>query len=1077
MKNPGFLRSVTNYIFGFFAFLLLLNCGKKENYLLEVVPSSKTGVTFINTLNESDSLNILDYLYFYNGGGVAMGDINNDGLPELFFSSNMQSNKLYLNKGNLKFEDISEAAGITGSSNWNTGSVMADVNGDGWLDIYVLAVVGINGFEGKNELYINNKDNTFSEQAATYGLDFKAYGTTASFFDYDLDGDLDLFILNHAVHTQESFGKASLRNTRNEKTGDLLLRNDNGKFTDVSEEAGIFGGINGYGLGLATADFNMDGYPDIYIGNDFHEDDYFYLNNGDGTFTDSLRAYFGHTSRFSMGSDAADINHDGLPDLISLDMLPEDEVVLKSSEGDDTYQTLQMRTETFGYHNQYTRNMLYLNQPKGAFTETALQSGVAATDWSWSALFGDYDMDGNQDLFVSNGIPRRPNDIDFIRYVSSAEIQKKINESRLVDQEALDKMPTGHVSNYIFQGDGKGSFTDRKGSWISADPTISGATAIGDLDNDGDLDVVTNNLNSEARIYKNTSDDKQHYLKLKVKYKDGNPFGIGTKVYAWIDGNLQYRELYASRGWQASSDPVFHFGLGEKTVFDSIRVVWPDRTSELLENTKANQTLTITPSNSKPYTFEVNDTNELFRKVTDNLGIDFSHKEDFHYDFDYQKLIPYQVSKQGPALAIGDIDGDDLQDIFIGGARNQPAAVFLQKQGSFSPAAYPSIQADSTHEDVSAVIMPNKELIVTSGGNVVSPSVTIMADRSYALNSSGAIIKNLQERLQNSSVITQSEDGDLFIGGYCAPLNFGSEVSSHLLRKNGSVQQLDNLGMVTDAIWDDFDGDGQQDLIVIGEWMAPTFFKNDNGELTEVDLISEPLNGLWQAIHPFDIDADGDTDYLLGNWGMNTKFDASGEAPMLMYYADFDDNGTTETVLATQRDGRYYPLLGLNDLLAQMNFLRKKFTDYTSFAGKSMAEVFGEELLQKATVYEVHTLASGFLRNNNNTFTFTPFSFELQTAPLKEFTSFDFYGNGKESVLVGGNYFGVIPFHGRFDSFPGAIIENEDVIETTPKLGLDLSLRSIKHLKVISINNTPYLLVIPNNEDAEVYQITQKNTP
>ncbi len=497
---------------------LSLSCGSKEGELFKNPTPKETGITFENTLTETDDLNILDYLYFYNGGGVSTGDINNDGLADIFFSGNMVKNKLYLNKGGLKFEDITELAGVAGNSSWNTGTVMGDVNGDGLLDIYVCAVVGINGFDGYNELFINQGNSTFVESAEEYGLDFDSFSSSATFLDYDLDGDLDIYLLNHAVHTQESFGKADLRFKRNYQTGDKLLRNENGKFIDVSEEAGIYGGVNGYGLSVAVSDFNQDGYPDIYVGNDFHEDDYYYLNNGDGTFTEGIKKYFGHTTRFSMGTDVADINHDGWPDILSLDMLPEDETVLKSSEGDDNIQTQKLRIEKFGYHYQFTRNMLHLNQPGSSFAEIALYSGIAATDWSWSGLFGDYDQDGEQDLFISNGIPKRPNDLDFINFASNDQIKKKINNTKLVDQQALDMMPSAKVHNYLFKGTSDLLFEDKSGSWIVNDTLISGATAMADFDNDGDLDLVTNNINSPASLYINKTDGKNNYLKIKLKY-------------------------------------------------------------------------------------------------------------------------------------------------------------------------------------------------------------------------------------------------------------------------------------------------------------------------------------------------------------------------------------------------------------------------------------------------------------------------------------------------------------------------------------------------------------------------------
>ena len=592
MGNPKYLHWMNRTIAVLVIIALLGGC-KKGGQLFNTLSPKKTGIDFANDITQSDDLNILDYLYFYNGGGVAIGDINNDGLPDVFFSGNQVKNKLYLNKGDLKFEDVSDQSGITGNSTWNTGSVMADVNGDGWLDIYVCAVVGIHGFNGYNELYINNQDGTFTEKASEYGLDFDSYSSSASFFDYDLDGDLDLYLLNHAVHTTESYGKADIRKKRTYETGDKLLQNDNGKFVDVSEEAGIYGGVNGYGLGVAVSDFNADGYPDIYVGNDFHEDDYYYLNNGDGTFTESLRDYFGHTSRFSMGNDVADINQDGLPDLISLDMLPKEEIPLKTSAGDDDVQIQKMRIDQFGYHYQYSRNMLYINQPDGEFMETALLSGVAATDWSWAPLFADYDQDGMQDLFIANGIPKRPNDLDFINFVSSDQIRNKINNTKLVDQQALEMMPSGVHQNYVLKGKNDLTFENMSDKWISSEKLVSGASAYGDLDNDGDLDLITNNLNAPATVYENKTNEDANFLKIAFKYKDKNPFAIGAKVFVYNNGTLQFKELFPSRGFQASSQPIVHFGLGQTKTIDSLKVIWPDQTYQILESVSANQHLTI----------------------------------------------------------------------------------------------------------------------------------------------------------------------------------------------------------------------------------------------------------------------------------------------------------------------------------------------------------------------------------------------------------------------------------------------------------------------------------------------------
>ncbi|SNY94579.1 VCBS repeat-containing protein [Flagellimonas pacifica] len=1071
----------------FIIVVLLASC-KKEGGLFKNPDPKTTGVTFSNDITPSDNLNILDYLYFYNGGGVSIGDINNDGLPDIFFSGNQVKNKLYLNKGNLKFEDISTAAGIEGNSSWNTGTSMADVNGDGLLDIYVCAVVGLNGFNGFNELFINNGDNTFTESAAKYGLDFDTYSSNAAFFDYDLDGDLDLYLLNHAVHTQNSYGKFDLRYERNYETGDKLLRNDQGKFVDVSEEAGIYGGINAYGLGLAISDFNLDGFPDIYVGNDFHEDDYYYLNNGDGTFTESLKKYFGHTSRFSMGNDVADINNDGRPDMISLDMLPEDEIALKSSEGDDNIQTQKLRINRFGYHYQFTRNMLYVNQPDGNFMETALMSGIAATDWSWSALFGDYDLDGLQDIFISNGIPKRPNDLDFIKFVSSDQIKKKIDNTKLVDQEALQLMPSGNVHNYVFRGGKNLIFENMSGQWTSNDTLVSGATAIGDLDGDGDLDLVTNNLNQPASLYINKAANNGNYLKVKFNFSAENKFGIGTKVYAYHKGKLQFKELFPSRGFQASSEPIIHFGYPKNVQkADSLKVIWPNRTFQVLKDVALNQTLEIQPEDTKSFDYQsLHKKNEpLFVPLANNLGMDFTHVEDNYTDFNREKLIPYQISDRGPALAVGDLNNDGKEDIFIGGSKFGLSKIFLQRDSVFVDHHFPIITKDSIKEDVSAVIADfnndqKNDLFITSGGGDFFGQSDALLEQFYIQGDATFETTNLPEYYQNASVVKPNDfdnDGDLdvFVGGHTITSKFGSPANSYILKnENGTFKVLDGFnkqshGMVTDALWSDFDNDGATDLILIGEWMSPKFLKNENGTFTETQNLD--LKGLWQSIEAFDIDSDGDMDYLLGNWGTNSKFKASKKFPMKLFLNDFDDNGQTETVTALEKDGIYYPLESLDGLASQMVFLRKEFNSYTSFAGKTVEEIFGKEKLDKSTVLEVNTLDSGYLKNNNGEFVFVPFKNELQVSPMMAFLVDDFDGNGTNEVLIGGNYFGVKPYHGRFDSFPGALLKNENDIILGNQLGLDFTKKSLRHLKTITLNKQKYLLAIFNNDKLQVYKL------
>ena len=1085
-----YLDAMNNFFRIGLASLLFIGCSKKEGQLFEKLSSEESNITFANQLLESKNISILDYLYYYNGGGVSLGDINNDGLVDIYFTSNQGKNKLYLNKGNNKFEDISVKAGVESQSDWNTGTVMADVNGDGYLDIYVCAVVGINGFEGQNELFINNKDNTFTESAAKYGLDLDNYSSSAAFLDYDLDGDLDMYLLNHAVHSELSFGNASIRNKRSYECGDKLFRNDNAKFVDVSEQAGIFGGANGYGLGLAVSDFNLDGYPDIYVGNDFHEDDYYYLNNGDGTFTESLKQYFGHTSRFSMGVDVADVNHDGFPDILSLDMLPEDEKVLKTSLGDDNTQMLKMRTEKLGYHYQYSRNMLQLNQAGNHFTETALLSGVAATDWSWSTLFGDYDQDGEQDIFVSNGIAKRPNDLDYVKYYSNDQIKSKINTTKLLDKEALKRMPKGNVTNYVFQGAADLQFKNRSSDWIENDSIISNGSGYADIDNDGDLDVITNNTNAIASLYINKTDAKSNYLKLKLRFTGKNTFGIGAKVISYSKGKKQFKELQTTRGFQSSSEPIIHFGYGKTTKVDSLVVVWPDKTYQTLKNVKTSQTLTIKASqNRKAFDYKKLHPAVLpiFKKVENGLGIDFTHQENDFIDILSQKLIPYQRSDRGAATAVGDLNGDGKDDIFFGASKDKKASIYIQNPNEFSQNRFAAIEKDSVFEDASVVIGDfnndkTNDVYVASGGG---ENASNLQDRLY-LNKNQQFYNTVLPKLtQNASVVKTydyDKDGDLdiFVGNNSINNRFGSMPDSYLLNNNKGTfsivqnKTFEKIGMVTDAIFNDFNKDGKIDLIMVGEWMKPTFFANKNGKFTDVTatVFPEKSNGLWQSIISFDIDQDGDEDYLVGNWGMNSKFNASQDFPMKMYYDDFDSNGSFETIVAIEKKGQYYTTMGLDELAEQFSgMLKKKFNSYKSFAGKTLEEVFDPKMLEKGKLFEVHNLKSGYLRNDKGKFTFVPFSNKMQVAPITSFLKSNFDSDMKEEVFAAGNYFGVSPYHSRFDGFSGALIKNATTIFLGNQIGVDLTQKAVRHLDIINFKGKKYMLITINNKKAELYEM------
>lgn len=1077
------------YLIYLTAILSLWACkNKAEKPLFVALEAEKTGLQFSNVLNETEGLNILDYLYFYNGGGVAVGDINNDNLPDVYLVSNQKANQLFINKGNFRFENVTEKAGVGGKSDWNTGVVMADVNGDGLLDIYVLAVVGTNGFNGHNELFINQGDGTFVEKSAEYGLDFDNFSSSAAFFDFDLDGDLDLYLLNYAVHTADSFGPAEIRLERNYESGDKLLRNDGNTFTDVSETAGIYGGPNGYGLGVAVADLNNDGYPDLYVSNDFHEDDYLYFNNGDGTFTEKSKEMLGHTSRFSMGSDIADVNSDGLPDIISLDMLSDDEKITKSSVGDDDFSLHKFRTEKLKYHHQYARNMLQIN--KGTyFEETALMNGVAATDWSWSALLADFDNDTQTDLFVSNGIPIRPNNLDFIKYVSDEQIKKKLETTRLVDDEAIELMPSGTIQNVVFKGNGQGGFENKSEVWLPAEKTNSNGTAYADFDADGDLDLIINNLNGPAQLLQNQTQEK-NFLRLKLSQSGANAFATGSKALVYAGSAKWVRELFPTRGFQSSSEAVLHFGLDTIRQIDSLVVIWPDRSSQKIIAPPINQVLSINknPRDSVYYGYQPKSLNQaIFKEVSFELGLNFTHVENDFNDFNRQKLIPYRLSDRGPAVAVGDANGDGKEDVFFGSAKFERAQLFTQQNGYFS-SSYPFDQAEDVVEETDAVWTDvngdgKVDLFAVSGGDEFYGKTKPLLDRLF-INQNDSLVKSddLPAYYANGSIVRPLKlpDGKtyFFVGSASVPYDYGQKPDSYLLvSENGkwSITEqptLKALGMVTDAVWWDFDNDGLEDLIVVGEWMSPVFLKNENGKLKDVTsaYLAKNTSGLWQTVKPFDLNGDGENELILGNWGLNTKFNASTAYPLKMYVGDLDQNGSNETVISMAKNGKYYPLMGLDDLAGQMEIMRKVFTSYKSFAGKTTEEIF-DKRLDNAKLMEVNELRSGYLQKQNGKYVFLPFDKDLQVAPIRKALVYDFLQTGKSQLLLGGNYMGVIPFHGRLDSFGGALIDAKGHITPLPQLGINLAFKQLQSINILYIDQNPYLLCTFNNDKAQLYKI------
>lgn len=1070
------------------AMLLLLACSKdtekttkNSTFLLNKLSEKDTGIDFSNLVSEDAQHSIINYIYYYNGGGVASGDVNNDGLPDLYFVSNTGDNKLYLNKGDLKFEDVSKKANISGNASWNTGVTMVDINNDGLLDIYVCAVSGLLDFEGHNELFINNGDGTFSEKAKDYGLDFKGYSTQAYFFDYDKDDDLDVYIVNHAVHTTLSHGKADLRNKRAPLVGDVLLNNNDGQFIDVSEAAHIFGGVNGYGLSASVADFNNDGWDDIYVCNDFHEDDYYYLNNQDGSFTESLAEAFTTVSRFSMGSDAADINGDGYQDLMTLDMLPKSERVLKETEGDDAMFNMQVHLKKLGYKDQYARNMLQINNSGDYFQETALFNKVADTDWSWAPLFADFNNDGHQDLFISNGILRRPNGLDFKKYVSSAFKGRSEEEGLEWLFNSINEMSSGKVTNEIFEGNSK-TFESKTGEWIENTPNLSNGAIYIDLDSDGDLDIVTNNFGETAGLYENTTDNSKNYISLDFEYKGANKEGIGLKAIVYNKGNQQLKQLFKSRGFLSSLDSKLHFGINDATAIDSIQIIWPNNEFQTIKNPKVNQNLTVSYSEGNNiYNYKNNrDTASIFKKES---LINYTHKEDNYNDFVEEKLIPYKISMQGPAMAKADIDNNGFEDVFIGNSSGKKSQIFMNSGSEFYVIPQPAFDKDVAFEDNDATFFDadndgDLDLYVASGINE-SKTESDQQDRLY-LNENGKFIKSINQILTNTLVTTtvaaydydNDGDTDLFVGNLADAKDFGNPVKSYILVNDGKGKftvdpNFEMVSKVTSAIWEDVNGDNTKDLIVSTEWDAPKVCINKNGNLELMDLPNN-LNGLWQSISTFDIDNDGDNDILLGNWGLNTKFNLNFDGPLVMYHYDFDGNGKTESILAYNKNGKYYPVYSKDELAGQMNVINKLFIDHKSYAGKTIEEVITKGSIDLANKYEVHTLASGYLRNDNGSFNeFIEFSDDFQLAPINSFSEITL--NNENQLIIGGNSYKVNSYHGAFTALKGLLVKDESNYQPVSNLGMDPFNQQIKQIETLKMKNKNLIIVLSNNDELKVY--------
>lgn len=1079
--------------------VVFYSCKNDSTTLFTSLDKNSTGVNFQNTFFDDGPLNVANYIYFYNGGGVSIGDINNDGLQDILFTGNMVRNRLFLNKGNFKFEDITQRSGVAEKQGWCTGATMVDINKDGRLDIYICRSADVNPQRRKNLLFINNGDLTFSEKADEYGLGDSGYSTQAAFFDYDKDGDVDCFVINHSTqkYTAGVQDNPALRKEFNPASASKLYRNDNGHFTDISLQAGITSNVLTFGLGIAISDINNDGWPDVFVSNDFNEPDYLFINNRDGTFTEQLSKCMDETSLFSMGSDAADYNNDGFVDVLTLDMLAEDNKTQKMHSGAENFDKLQFLF-TQGFYYQYSRNMLQKNNGDGTFSEVGQLAGVSNTDWSWAALFADYDNDGHKDLFVTNGYVKDYTEMDFLKYSIDRLIRSRHGEKVDAIPEYIRKMPTIEIPNFIFQNNGNETFTKKTTEWGMDKPGVSAGAAYADLDNDGDLDLVINNCNNYASIHKNNSEQliKNNFLKIKFQGEPYNEQGIGAKVTLYSNGNRYYQEQMPVRGFQSSVDPVLNFGIGQVSIVDSMVVIWPTDKMQTLKNVKANQTISI---NIKDATaMWVYDTITTATKYfTEQPAFNFNHTENKFNDFTVQTLLLNYLSRQGPCMAKADVNKDGREDFFIGGAKGQSGQLFIQlANGKFTATSQPALTRDALFEDAAAEFFDadkdgDMDLYVGSGGFEFNEKDAALQDRLYLNNGKGNFTKEenaLPQILVSKSCVKAADiegdgDTDLFVGGRVVPGKYPISPESFLLLNDGKgnftnatetiAPALKYIGMVTDALWIDINKDGKNDLIVVGEWMPVKVFINHDKVLKDEssNYIKFTTNGWWNKIYADDFDGDGDKDLVIGNIGLNTQFHSNENEPLQLYYKDFDGNGSIDPIFCYYINGISYPANSRDDLTDQLPMLKKKFLEYHQYANATINDVFTPDQLKGAKVLNVTEQSTLYLQNDvEKGFSKKPLPVQAQYAPVYAITSLDANKDGKNDLLLAGNNSWTRIKYGRYSANHGILLIGDGKGNFTyiPQWRSGLNIReNVRSVQAITTGNQIQFIFGINNGAAK----------